>query len=326
MRYIAATISVMRRAAVLAALTAAALAGPGAAVLFGQQPATDPGGRAPRVRIDTIIVHGAVRQTEDELRTLTGITVGDTVDFRGIQNAIKRLWATGNFKDVQVYADGPPGAQSAKLIVQVEEQPYIADVQFRGLEHLKGTSVTDTLGIKAATYYHPGRVAEAEARIRKQLVQKGFEVRKLTHHLEPMPEYPGESRLVFDVEEGSRVAIAEVNFEGNKVFKEDELRGALDTKKEGFLWFRGGQLDDARLTKDLKDNLPGFLRFGHGYIDFQVLGDSVAVDEQTGKARLVIHVEEGPQYQLGAFDVHGNHRYPSEDLKRYFDTCRRAAC
>ena len=58
------------------------------------------------------------------------------------------------------------------------------------------------------------------------------------------------------VEEGSRVAIAQVDFRGNKVFTDDVLRGAIDTKKEGFLWFRGGKLDDAMLTKDLKDNLP----------------------------------------------------------------------
>jgi outer membrane protein insertion porin family len=92
----------------------------------------------------------------------------------------------------------------------------------------------------------------------------------------------------------------------------------LDTKREGFFWFKKGTYDEEKLRQDLRQTLPA--HYGRlGYIDFTVTGDSLVVDPTTGKARLVISVEEGPQYRLSGFQIQGNSRFPTEDLLRYFE-------
>ena len=66
----------------------------------------------------------------------------------------------------------------------------------------------------------------------------------------------------------------------------------------------GDELHYSDAREDLGANLP--LHYGRsGYLDFVVTGDSLVVDQQTGKAKLLITVEEGPQYLLSSFDIAG---------------------
>jgi outer membrane protein insertion porin family len=289
-----------------------------AAPLPAQAPAGQPQEAA--VRVDTVIVRGQVRQPEAVIRAEAGIQAGDRITHREIQRAIRRLWASGQFQDVKVYAQGSPEEPGSPVavILEVTEQPYVAEIDFRGLQNVKAGMVRDTVGLRAGAPLRPGKVAEAEALIRSELSRKGFQVRRLEHRLEELPGRPGEHRLVFDVEEGQRVAIAEVAFEGNTVFGADRLRSAMTLKPEGFFWFRAGTFDEEQLRVDLRESLPAFYA-QHGYLDFAVLGDSLVVDPHTGKARLVIQLAEGEQYRLADFEVRGNSRFPAQELERFFE-------
>jgi outer membrane protein insertion porin family len=203
----------------------------------------------------------------------------------------------------------------------VEEQPIIASIEFIGLENIRGAAVRDSAGLQSGAPLDPAAITEAEAAVRTLLADRGFRVRSLEHRLEDVPDRPGEKRLVFEIEEGQRVAIADVEFEGNEAFDDDDLRGVLATREEGFLWYRSGTFDENELQTDLRDRLPTFYS-ERGYIDAQVTGDSLVVDPETGKGRLIVTVDEGPQYVLEDFIIQGNRRFASEDLRRYFERRR----
>ena len=290
-----------------------------------QAPAPDPAStQTPAsiaVQIESITVRGAGRLTPELVIQATGLSAGQEVNYRGIQRAIRRLWSTGQFADVQVSALPVEGAEAERLhlMVDIVEHPYVARVEFDGLENLSTSSVRDTLGISAGGgAYNPGRAALAEDFIRVGLADKGIRLRAVEHELIPLPDRPGENRLVFRVEEGSRVAIADIVFEGNERYDGDALRDALGTKAEGFIWFRDGKYDEDRLRQDLRDALPSFYA-QRGYIDMEVLGDTLIVDPASGKGRLRIRVSEGEQYRIAAFEIRGNRRFPTEDLRLYYE-------
>src|SRR5438093_1087823 len=91
----------------------------------------------------------------------------------------------------------------------------------------------------------------------------------------------------------------------------------MKTGPEGFWWFRSGDYDDDKLRADLQERLPKF--YGdRGYVDFQVLGDTLLVDDTTGKATLVVRVSEGDPYRVGTFEIVGNRRFSTEDLQQLF--------
>lgn len=304
-----------RAAAFATALLVFALSPPS----VGAQQIPQVAGR-PVAVVGSIQVVGNQRVQEATIFSEIGLRGGDTVRYAEIDRAMKRLWATGQFRDVNVYAVADSANPDGPIVLRVvvDEQPLVSGIQFRGLQNVGEGTVKDTVGLRAGEPYSPAKAEATKAMVRSLLASKGYFVRSVEHRLEEVADMPGERLLIFDVEEGQKVAIAAVEFEGNEHFSDDDLAGAMGTKAEGFLWIRTGTFDEEELRTDLREKLPAFYA-RNGYIDFAVVGDSLAVDEMTGKARLIVEVAEGPQYRLGSFDVRGNRRFASEDLRRYFE-------
>jgi outer membrane protein insertion porin family len=306
-----------RAAALAAALLTAPLAGDGLAAQQTMQP------QAQRTPVGQVVVEGNRRVTDDQVRAQIGIQPGDSVAAADIDRAMRRVFGMGQFRDVDVFVDADPEVVGAPVTLRfvVVEQPLVGQIEFRGLQNVRGSVIRDTVGLRAGRPYEPRRVAEAEAMTRQLLAQRGFQVRSIEHRLEPIADRPDEFRLVFDVEEGQRVAIADISFVGNEFFSEAQLRGVLETKREGFFWFRPGTFDEERLRDDIRGALPQHYA-RHGFIDFAVVRDSLVVDQETGKGILILEVVEGPQYRLAEFDVRGSSRFPTDDLRRYFEDRR----
>jgi outer membrane protein insertion porin family len=272
------------------------------------------------VLISRIDVVGNVRVPAATIQGEAGIQPGDSVLYSDIERAIRRLWALREFEDVRVSItydldrpDEPYG-----LRYEVVEQPLVGEIEFRGLQSVRPTAVRDTAGLRIGRAYDPAAVAVAAATVRRLLSDRGILLRGISHDLIEIPGRPGEYRLLFEVEEGHRVAIAEIAFEGNTVFSDAQLRRILGTRTEGFFWFRPGTYDEARLREDLRARLPDYYA-QYGYIDFVVTGDTLVIDETTGKARLVIELDEGPQYRLASFEIRNNRRFAADDLRRFVE-------
>ena len=124
-------------------------------------------------------------------------------------------------------------------------------------------------------------------------------------------------RLVFDVQEGARVAIGQVVVDGNKRFNDKALVKHMATRPEGFWWFQNGEYDERKVDQDVRERLPHWYA-DNGFVDFQVTHDSLVSDSAAGKAVLHLQVDEGQQYDVGVFDVEGNRRFSSEELQAFY--------
>lgn len=317
----------MRRTAVRRTVRAAAVAVLGG-LLAGVTPraaaAQQPVQAVQPVQVDSVEVRGNERISDELILSVAGIRLGAEVNYRDIQEAIHRLWDTGQYADVQIYAqevDPTDPSSPIRVIIDVEEHPYVAYVDFQGLEHIRARTVRDSAGLEAGQPLDPERVTRAEALVRSLLAEKGIRLRGIEHRLEPIEGVDGEYRLVFDVQEGSRVAITQIDIDGNEAFSDKQIEAAMGTREEGFFWFRSGLYDETVLRTDIRETLPEFYG-SRGYIDFAVVRDSLIVDPETGKGRLELTVREGPQYQLQAFDISGNREFPTDQLRTYYESAR----
>lgn len=266
-------------------------------------------------RVDSVLVEGNRRVEASSITTIFGIQPGSEISYREIQVGVKSLVNTGQFRDVTVRARGP--ATGLTLVVAVDEHPLVRRVTIEGLEHASERTVRDTTRLRAGFPYSPQRVLDAEAFIRSQLAAKGIPFVSIEERRVDVPDRPGEIDLYLDVTEGQRVTVAEMIFHGNDRLSDGQLRGAMTTRPEGFWWFRSGTYDDERFRADLRESLPTVYR-RHGMLDFQVLSDTLVIDPNTGKARVEVTVDEGPQYRLASFNIEGNNRFPDEELERLF--------
>ncbi|MFW6206955.1 MAG: POTRA domain-containing protein, partial [Gemmatimonadota bacterium] len=276
------------------------------------------------VVVEEVEVRGNDRIAAEVIQSTAGIQRGEEITYRAIQDAIRNLWNTDEFADVEVYAaevDPSDPASPVRLIIEVVEHPYVAYVEFQGLEHVRPGTVRDSVGLRAGRAYDPARATRAEAVVRNLLADKGIRLQSIEHRLEPIEGVEDEYRLVFDVAEGTRVAVTQVEIRGNEVFSDAQIRGAMSTREEGFFWFRSGLYDETTLRADLRSNLPSFYG-ARGYIDFTVVRDTLIVDPETGKGRLEIEVQEGPQYRLVDFEIRGNRQFPTDQLRQYYGRAR----
>jgi outer membrane protein insertion porin family len=275
----------------------------------------------PGALVQQIVVRGAERVDTSTVRVVSMLQTGQRAGILNLQNAIRRLMATGNFETVDITFEGDPDA-GGSLVIDVRERPFIVSVDIEGLQRVSARAVRDTVGLRGNQPLNPQLVLRTEQTIRDMLAREGVQLASLDTMMVPVTGVPGQYRLVFLVEEGNRLAISEVRFVGNEAFTEDQLRSAMGTRQEGFFWFRPGRFDRTVFQEDLQVSLPEFYG-SHGFIDFSVVSDTLEIDSQTGKARLVIEVEEGPQYRMGEFAIEGAQRFPLEQLERMLLSQRR---
>jgi len=272
----------------------------------------------PLVRVDSIAVVGNVRLTEVSIIGTLGFSAGSTVTYREIQKGIKALYATGQFQDVAVFAEGAAN-EPVLLRLEVEERDIVQRITIAGLEHAKEETVRDTAGLQTGQPYSPPKILAAKEFIRSELAKEGIPFARIEERTEDIPDKPGEINLFLDVTEGNRITVAQLAVSGNEVITDSEIRGAMSTKPEGFWWFRSGTYDAEQFRSDLAESIPALYRT-KGFLDMQVLSDTLIVDPETGKTRVEVQVEEGPRYRLADFSVEGNRRFSTEELEAYFQT------
>ena len=295
------------------------LAALAAAVLVAAAPsparAQAPGGQEQLVRIDSLVARGMVRLAAPDVIGVSGIRPGTLNSWIDIQRAIKNLWATGQYDNVTVHLDESTGRNI--LIVEVEERPVTRLVRITGLQSVSENDVIEESGLQENIPLSRNGLARAQDFIREELRRRGVPFARIEQRVEPAPGEEGRVDVVLEVDEGQRVTIAQVGFVGNEHFSDEDLRGAMSIKPEGFFWFRSGEYDDVEFERDLIEALPDHYRQA-GFLDFSVLGDTLIVDPSTGKARIELQVDEGPQYRVAEFTIDGNSAFETEDLEAYY--------
>ncbi len=268
------------------------------------------------VLVDSVAILGNVRQDDATILAIAGLSAGNTYTIFDIQGATKRLWASGQFLDIKVSALGTIG-QSVTLVIDVEEADLLRDIVIEGLEHVSTSAVRETADLRPGVPFSPAKLHVARRFIRDELAGEGIPFARIDDRIEPVSNRPKEVVLFLDIVEGTRITVARVTFTGNEVFTDDELRGAMQINQEGFWWWKLGSYDRVSFEQDLRVNLPE--RYAsRGYLDFQVLRDSLIIDEETGKTRIEIEVIEGEQYFINDFTISGNAQFTTVDLEGYF--------
>ncbi len=263
---------------------------------------------------DSIAVVGAKRNNPTTVVQLSGLVAGRPLNYRDVQRAVQALYNSGQFDDVSITQTQAAGRNV--LVIHVRERPQLVKWAIRGVQRLSEGSVRDKVLLTEGRPLDPAAVERSRARIDSLYHAQGYYLARA----KPLYVYERDSaalRVIFDIEEGRRVAIARVDIQGNTHFTDEQIAAVMGSRPEGFWWFQSGEYNDDKLAEDLRQKLPAF--YGkQGYVDFQVLDDTLIVHEETGKVTLVIKVSEGEPYRIGTFEIVGNRRFSTEELETFY--------
>jgi outer membrane protein insertion porin family len=262
---------------------------------------------------ETIEVSGNTRGDPGVIQATAGLTAGAPLNARDVSRAIKALYATLNFDDVQLVCRVNPAGKGV-LVIVLKERPLLGGFTLIGPDRVSAKDVKERIAFPIGSPVDPGQIAKAIARTDSLYQSKGYYLARITVDSAIVA---GKLHLAFKVDEGRRLAISGVRINGNKNVSDAEIVSAMSIKPEGFFWFRPGEFDDEKYATDLSQNIPE-LYASRGYIDFRVVRDSLIVDRQKGKALIDITVDEGPRYTVGSFEVIGNRRFSTEQIALFY--------
>ncbi len=262
---------------------------------------------------DTIVFRGATRTADASLRGDAGLVAGP-VSYRALDRAIKALHATGQFDDVAATCEVARDGGRTALAFTLKERPLLGAVDVAGTDHLPRGEVRDRVDLLIGRPVDPAQIAHSMQRIDSLYQAEGYYLAQVR------PEttlVSGQVSLLFRVDEGKRLSVSGVSVTGNQGVPDKDLVAAMETKPEGFLWFKKGELDADKFAGDVGERIPA-LYSSRGYLDAQVLKDTIKVDRGRGKALVDLTIKEGPRYRIGTFEATGSRRFSSEDIQRFY--------
>jgi outer membrane protein insertion porin family len=264
--------------------------------------------------LDSVAVVGANRTGVNYVLSQIRIPVGQPINYRDVQRAIEALYATGQYDSVHVdQGTSPEGKEILRF--SLTERPLLVRWGVAGTKALPNRSVRSKVKLVSGRPFNPEDVQSSIASIDSLYEREGYYQTGV--NVVRTPQDNGMVEVWFNVIEGPRVAISQVIIEGNEVFSDADIVDHMNNDPEGFFWFRKGEYDEDELTRDVRERLPAFYA-SNGYLDFQVLRDTLVINREMGKATLILTVDEGAKYYVGTFESIGNRQFTDAQIRRYY--------
>jgi outer membrane protein assembly complex protein YaeT len=149
------------------------------------------------------------------------------------------------------------------------------------------------------------RAQDAIAEIRNELLKRNYIDSKVSYDIKEIGD--DRKRVLFQIDLGTRYREVRVSFDGAHGISAKELTKALDKN----------DLNQTVITDfgKVKSFLEGYYR-DQGFLTANVQESHLVSDQPTKVVRIVVPVEEGPQYTIGTVSFRGNSVMPEEKLRR----------
>ena len=227
-----------------------------------------------------------------------------------IQDDIRSLFNTRWFFTVEATFRRNEQGQVI-LVYQVVERPVLNKVEYIGNKKVKTKYLVALTGLKEGGAFSVTANKESVRRIREYYVEKGYRFAdvKLVKG--------GESTdrdVVFQIEEGPKVLVQSIQFNGNDSFSDALLKTKLASKK-AILWYFKGKYDPSNVP----DDIAGVKQYYHslGYFDVKV-AERVEYSDDKSDVTLVYDIEEGPRYRIRNIEVAGNKVFDEATIRSGF--------
>lgn len=245
--------------------------------------------------VSRVEVRGNRRVDAETIRNNVNIRPGQNFSAGDIDEAVKRLFATGLFSDVRINQVG------STLVVSVEEYSIVNQVLFQGNKKIKDADLVRQIQLQPRNSFSESLLAADAETIRQAYARIGRDDAVVNTQVVDL----GDNRVnvIFDIQEGGRTKIASIEFEGNNAYSDGRLRDVIATKRSGLLSFlsRNDIYDEDRLRAD--EELLRRFYYNHGYADFRVVSSYGELDEANNSYRIVFTVDEGRRYRFGSVEV-----------------------
>ena len=292
--------------------------------------------------VESVDIQGNRRLKDDDLLYYIKTRPGDVFNKEQLERDLQELLSLNFFDKVKTRVLTEEGVRGGvNVIFEVSELPIIRDLQFKGLKAVPESDVLKAfrekrVGISKESIYNPVNAQKGIRVIRELLASKGYPNAKIVINEEEVSATS--TAITFDVDQGNRSRIINIDFEGNKIFKSGELRGQLKLVQEtGIITRFKGQdiLDLQKLQYDLRKNVQSYM-FSKGYFQARIGEPRVeglgykrtglpilknfplpVITSKDDTLKIIVPVTEGKLFRVGELKVEGNSIFSEQQILGY---------
>ena len=246
--------------------------------------------------IKSLRVEGSQRIESDTVLSYTKLRVGTSFTNETLDQAIKDLYASDLFADVSI-----SGAESGEIVLRIRENPVINRVLLEGNKRLKEDKIKKEIKLAPRQIFTRTAVRQDVGRIVELYRRQG----RFAAVVEPKMVALDQNRVdvVFEITEGPKSKVRQINILGNEVFSDSKLRGEMATKQARLstLLSSNTSYDQDRMAYDQQKMRQFYLT--NGYADFRVTSAVAELTPDKKDFIITYVVEEGPRYKFGEVSV-----------------------
>jgi outer membrane protein insertion porin family len=261
--------------------------------------------------VSDIKVEGLQRVSEGTVYNYLPVNIGDHLTPQRVREAIRALYATGFFRDVQLRRDGNT------LIVVVLERPSIESFEITGNKDIKTEDLQKSLrgvGLATGKTFDRSVLEDVTQYLTDQYFARGKYGVRINSSVEE--EAGNRVKIKIEIKEGSRARIRQIEIVGATKFPQKAIVDTLELKTPNWLsWYKQ---DDRYSRESLQGDLEKIRNYymDRGYANFNLASTQVAITPEKEDIFITVNIEEGQVYKVSEIKVAGTFVVPKAELEQ----------
>ncbi|MCA9809555.1 MAG: outer membrane protein assembly factor BamA, partial [Candidatus Dadabacteria bacterium] len=236
--------------------------------------------------------------------------VGEPLSAATVREDIKKIYNMGSFEDVSAETEDVPGG--VELIYVVKEKPVVADLRIVGNDDIKSDKILEVITVKEGRIIDLSNVKKSQEAISELYSQNGLVGTEVTYSIEPEAE--GTVSVTFEIKEGKKAYIKQVNFVGNENLPTKVVKKGLYSKPKGMFSFisKKGLYNPQEIEGDSDRIRTTYI--DNGYLDVKVSKPEIVYSDEKKGYIITFKIDEGKQYTVSDLSFAGDLVVPEEEL------------
>lgn len=254
-----------------------------------------------------ISVTGNVYADTETIISISGLRVGNKIrlinDFN-IQRAIQNLWKKKQFSEIEIVFDKITN-MGVFLEIRVKEYPRLNELIIKNNKEIDEFEIKKVISKTKGDIITKFDIQRSIDEIKKLYEKEGISFVEIVVK-EEEANTSNYINLIYDIEEGIVFKVNSINFIGNNLLDQSDLKGSFKetSTKSWWQFWKSAKFEKSKYEED-KKLLLKYMQ-NEGFIDARIIKDTLIFNNKEKKVDIYIEIDEGPRVYIRNIDFEGN--------------------
>ncbi len=250
--------------------------------------------------IATIKIEGNKRVESDAISRIITSKIGELLNPITLEKDLGLVYKMGYFDNVVI--EKKTLDRGVEIIIKVDEKPNVKNILFKDNRIYKTEELLDIVETSTGSILTVYKINNDVEKLKRLYFEKNYHNCGIDYEIKLLKN--GQANIIFTINEGEKVKIKSIVFQGNDYFNVDEIKDVMSSKEKGFWSFltSSGDLDETELDNDAI-RIESLYK-NNGFINVKV--SDAKVDMEKESISISFKINEGDQYKIGVVAIKGD--------------------